>query len=110
MSTATAKNNTGYAGTIDASNKHLFSPAIQEVFEFFEEWDDKPFDPQKHAEALIFAFKWSWKEKIILRKQEDADMPFKEIAVAILKDTPPDWTAEDKADVVRWAERVWQES
>lgn len=110
MSTAAVKNHTGYAGTIDALNKHLFSPAIQEVFEFFEKWGDKPFDPEKHAEAFRFAFKWSWKEKITLKKQEKPATPFKEIAVAMLEDAPADWTAEEMADVIRWAERVWQES
>lgn len=110
MNRVAVKNQPGYTGTIDASNKHLFSPALQEVFEFFEQWGDKPFDPEKNDEAFRVAFKWSWKEKISLKKQETPAMPFKEIAVAVLEDAPADWTAEEMADLIRWAERVWQES
>lgn len=97
-------------GTISAPNKHLFSPAMQEAFEFFEQWGDKPFNPEKHADALRFAVRWSWQPKIAQMKKENPAFPFKDLVIAILDKLPAEWPDDDMIDLIQWAKTVWRKS
>ena len=107
MISTTQKEHSSLVGTIDGANRHLFSPAIQATSVFLEPFDDRPFDPEKHSEAFVFAFKWSWREKIADLKKHNPTAPFKEIALQILTDAPNEWAADEIADVIRWAEKQW---
>ncbi len=111
--TTTIDNRTTYLqeGTIDASNKHLFSPGIQAAYEFFEVYGfDTPINPIKHGEGVRWAMRHVWQPKIVEMKKTNSELVFKDVVVAMLADLeqPEYWSDDNVIDLVLWAKKVWQ--
>jgi hypothetical protein len=97
-------------GTIDVSNMHLFAPDVQEAFLFFQEYEDKPINPIKHAEAVRVAFQSKFRSQIIEKKQNNATLVFKSLITDLLYQLPNDWEDDQVIDIIVWAKKVWQEN
>jgi hypothetical protein len=96
-------------GTISVSNKHLFSPPMQELFDFMEDWGDKPINPIKYNEDVrIVKYYWKFNAQIIEKKQNNPDLPFKKLVSDLLTQLPNDWEAEHTIDLIVWAKKTWQ--
>lgn len=100
-------------GIIDASNKHLFSPAIREAYEFFEGYGfDTPINPIKHQEVLQVQMHWKWRPKLQELKKTAPETPFREIVKQLLDDLfqPEFWSDDEVLDLIIWAKKTWQEA
>jgi hypothetical protein len=96
-------------GTISASNKHLHSPAMQELFDFMEDWGDKPINPLKYNEDVrLVKYYWKFNTQIVEKKHSNPDLNFKDLVSDLLSQIPNDWDAEQVLDLIVWAKKTWQ--
>lgn len=98
---------------ITAANKHLFSPGIRAMFEFFEKnGADTPIDPIKHKESIQVGMHWKWRPKLQELKKTAPETPFREIVKQLLDDLfqPEFWSDDEVLDLIIWAKKTWQEA
>jgi hypothetical protein len=95
-------------GAIDDSNLHLFSPDMREAFLFLQQYEDKPINPVKHNEVVLTTFWWKWKPQLMEMKQQNSNLPFRDIIAAMLPQIPANWEADLVMDLIVKTKKTWQ--
>jgi hypothetical protein len=81
------------------SEKHSF---------FFQQYEDKPINPVKHAEAVKIAYQSKFKNQIIEKKLTNPSLVFKSLIADLLNQLPNDWEDDQVIDIIVWAKKIWQ--
>jgi hypothetical protein len=95
------------AGEINALNMHLFAPDMREAYLFLQQYEDKPINPIKHAEAVMTSFWWKWSPQIEELKITNSNLPFKDLISKLLLQIPADLDADIVMDLIAKTKKSW---